>query len=339
MKIGLTLGKFTPLHKGHQFMIETALSEMDALYVLIYDSPETSNIPLNRRADWIRKLYPQVKVIEGWNSPSEAGYTKEIMEIQDRYILKMAGHLGITHFYSSEPYGEHVSKALNALNRQVDISRARINISGTAIRQDLYANRHFMADVVYKDHITNIVFVGAESTGKTTIAEAMAKKFNTVWMPEYGREYWVKNQQNQQLTREQLVELAAGHVEREEKLLLQARNHLFTDTNALTTRIFSYYYHGTAHPGLELLADNCSLRYHRYFLCDTDIPYEDTWDRTGSENRIRMQQMIIDDLNAREIKFTLLSGDLNQRIQTVADILLKNPEKTAADSYISGNSD
>ncbi len=321
MKTGLTLGKFTPLHKGHQFLIETAFKEMDLLYVLVYDSPETSIIPLNRRADWIRKLYPQIKVIEGWNSPSDAGYTREIMDIQDRYILKIAGHLGITHFYSSEPYGDHVSKALGAINRQVDISRGKINISGTAIRKDLFANRHFLADLVYRDHISNIVFVGAESTGKTTIAEAMAQKFNTVWMPEYGREYWIKNQQNQQLTSEQLLELASGHIEREDKMLLQARQMLFTDTNALTTRIFSHYYHGTAHPELELLADKCSSRYHRYFLCDTDIPYEASWDRTGAKNRLKMQQMIIDDLNAREIKFTVLSGDLNHRIQIVTDIL------------------
>lgn len=321
MKIGLTLGKFTPLHKGHQLMIETALREMDQLYVLVYDSLETSDIPLNRRADWIRTLYPQVKVIEGWNSPSDAGYTKEIMEIQDRYILKMAGHLGVTHFYSSEPYGHHVSKALGAINRQVDIPRAGVNISGTAIRADIYAHRHFLADLVYRDHITNVVFVGAESTGKTTIAEMLAREFNTAWMPEYGREYWEKNQQNLQLAPEQLVELATGHLEREDNMLLEARNILFTDTNALTTRIFSYFYHGSAHPELEKMADRCVLRYHHYFLCDTDIPYEDTWDRTGAANRLKMQQMIIDDLKARQIEFTILRGSLSERMQAVGRIL------------------
>lgn len=33
--IGFTIGKFAPLHKGHQLLIETALKEMDEeLYVL-----------------------------------------------------------------------------------------------------------------------------------------------------------------------------------------------------------------------------------------------------------------------------------------------------------------
>ncbi|WP_292760680.1 AAA family ATPase [Nostoc sp. NOS(2021)] len=34
--------------------------------------------------------------------------------------------------------------------------------------------------------------MGAPSTGKTTIASQLAKEYNTVWMPEYGREYWEK---------------------------------------------------------------------------------------------------------------------------------------------------
>jgi len=167
------------------------------------------------------------------------------------------------------------------------------------------------------------------------MAEIAAREFNTVWMPEYGREYWQKNQQNLQLTPEQLVELAAGHIEREDNRLLQARNYLFTDTNALTTRIFSYFYHGTAHPELEKMADRCASRYHHYFLCDTDIPYEDTWDRTGTANRQKMQQMIIDDLKARQIDFTILRGSLSERMQTVTRILADKKKHTNAQSFVS----
>ena len=34
MKRGLTLGKYAPLHRGHQLVIETALAEMDETLVL-----------------------------------------------------------------------------------------------------------------------------------------------------------------------------------------------------------------------------------------------------------------------------------------------------------------
>lgn len=64
--LGLTLGKFAPLHKGHQLMIETALQEVDELIVVIYET-SVSPVPLHIRANWIRRLYPSsVRVIEAW---------------------------------------------------------------------------------------------------------------------------------------------------------------------------------------------------------------------------------------------------------------------------------
>jgi len=63
-KRGLTHGKFAPLHKGHQLLIETALSEMDEVLAIIYDCPQITPVPLTVRANWIRSLYPTVQVIE-----------------------------------------------------------------------------------------------------------------------------------------------------------------------------------------------------------------------------------------------------------------------------------
>ncbi|HEX5692051.1 MAG TPA: adenylyltransferase/cytidyltransferase family protein, partial [Roseiflexaceae bacterium] len=63
---GLTLGKYAPLHLGHQLVIETALAEVERLIVLIYPCPELTPVPLPVRAGWIRQLYPQATVIEAW---------------------------------------------------------------------------------------------------------------------------------------------------------------------------------------------------------------------------------------------------------------------------------
>ena len=64
-KVGLTLGKYAPFHKGHQYVIETALEENDEVIVVIYNT-DVIPIPLYVRANWIRTLYPQVTVIEAW---------------------------------------------------------------------------------------------------------------------------------------------------------------------------------------------------------------------------------------------------------------------------------
>jgi HTH-type transcriptional regulator, transcriptional repressor of NAD biosynthesis genes len=179
MKVGLTLGKFAPLHHGHQYLIETALKEVDELIVIIYQSSDITSIPLQVRANWIRTLYPSVKVVEGWDGPSAMGDTPEIRKLQEDYILNLLGHQRITHFYSSEFYGKHMSKALGAINRAVDEARKQVPISATSIRNNPFANRKFISSFVYKDLITNIVFLGAPSTGKTTMAESLAKEYNT----------------------------------------------------------------------------------------------------------------------------------------------------------------
>jgi HTH-type transcriptional regulator, transcriptional repressor of NAD biosynthesis genes len=319
-KTGLTLGKFAPLHKGHQYMIETALQEMDELIILIYDAEETE-IPLSVRSGWLRRLYPRAEVLEAWDGPQEVGDSPEIRAMHEAYILERLGGRKITHFYSSEFYGEHVSLALGAVNRQVDPARAMFPVSGTAVRENPYRWRNYVDPFVYRDLITKVVFLGAPSTGKSTLAEALAQKYGTVHMPEYGREYWEKHQVNRRLKPEQLLEIARGHLEREEALLTEANRYLFVDTNAITTYMFSLDYHGFALHELEELARQVQSRYDLVFLCANDIPYDDTWDRSGELKRAVFQKRIIADLKERRIPYIELRGSLQERIATVDRVL------------------
>lgn len=319
-KVGLTLGKFAPFHKGHQLLIETAIKEMDEVIVLIYDDP-VINIPLATRASWIREIYPHIVVIEGVNSPNDTGYTAEIMKIQEDYVLSVVDNCNISHFYSSEPYGEHMSSALNAINRQVDISRNIVPISATKIRKDSFMNKDFVHPKVYTDLITKVVLLGAPSTGKTTLAEKLAAHFNTQWMPEYGREYWEKHQVNKRLTLEDLLKIAEGHIERENALVLQSNRFLFSDTNAITTYLFSLDYHGDVLAELKNLAKVAESRHDIIFVCDTDIPYDDTWDRSGDVKRKEFQERIIEDLNDRNLNYHMLKGSVAERIEQVTKVL------------------
>lgn len=321
IRTGLTLGKFAPLHKGHQYLIETALQEVDRLIILIYDVPKVTPVPLQVRAQWIRRLYPETEVIEVSGGPEEVGYTPEIMRAHEKFILGILKGRIITHFYSSERYGDHMSQALGAIKRTIDVNRENVPISATKIRQDYFSSREFLSPVVYNDHIANVVFLGAPSTGKTTIAEVLSKRFATAWMPEYGREYWEKHQVGRRLSPSQLVEIAEGHVAREEKLLFESNRFLFTDTNAITTYLFALHYHGSSPARVRELASHCRERYDLVFLCDIDIPYENTWDRSGEVNRQEFQQRTVSELKSRDIPYHLLSGDLSQRIAHVTDVV------------------
>ena len=37
--------------------------------------------------------------------------------------------------------------------------------------------------------VKRVCLLGAESTGKSTLAEALARRYETLWNPEYGRPY------------------------------------------------------------------------------------------------------------------------------------------------------
>jgi nicotinamide riboside kinase len=116
---------------------------------------------------------------------------------------------------------------------------------------------------------------------------------------------------------------------------------LFCDTNALTTWHFSQYYHQTALPRLVELAQQSASRYDVVLLCDTDIPYANTWDRSGAANRRIFQQQLRAALHTRKIPYFLLQGDLPTRVAQVQRLLARIPlyGNAVADEFLTNFSE
>lgn len=149
-KVGFTIGKFAPLHKGHQFLIETGIKEMDKFYVVIYDT-DIIDINVEKRANWIKKLYPNINIIYAYNSPKQYGLDKKSVDIQMQYLSKLIKDVPVTHFYSSELYGEKVAEYLNIENRIVDLKRENIPISATKIRENYSQNSNYLESFILGD--------------------------------------------------------------------------------------------------------------------------------------------------------------------------------------------
>ena len=114
MKIGFTIGKFAPFHKGHEYLIETALKEMDKVIVVVYDT-DLIDVPTQKRAEWIKKIYPDIEIRIAKNPPSKYGLDSSSVKIQMEYLEKIICDIKPTHFYSSEPYGKCVAEYLNKI--------------------------------------------------------------------------------------------------------------------------------------------------------------------------------------------------------------------------------
>ena len=63
MTKALVLGKFLPLHKGHEYLIDYAIKNSDKLYIIV-DNIYDEIIPLDTRMNWIKELYPNAIVLK-----------------------------------------------------------------------------------------------------------------------------------------------------------------------------------------------------------------------------------------------------------------------------------
>ena len=154
-RIGLTIGKFAPFHKGHEYLIETALKYVNKLYVLIYET-DVIEISIETRKKWIEEKFESknIEVIEAKEPPKKYGMDKGSIKEQTDYILKLLKKnkiQGITHFFSSEEYGKYVAEVLKIENVLVDKKRIKVPINGTNIRKDLEKYKRYLSQKVYED--------------------------------------------------------------------------------------------------------------------------------------------------------------------------------------------
>ena len=158
MKVGFTIGKFAPLHKGHQYLIEKGIKEMDKFYVVVYETKLIKNT-LEERAKWIKDIYPEVEILYAKNPPSKYGLDKESVKIQTDYLKNIIKNIPVTHFYSSEPYGKYVAEEFKIQDIQVDRKREKFSISATKIRQNIEINKNYLEKEVYEDIKRKVVTI------------------------------------------------------------------------------------------------------------------------------------------------------------------------------------
>jgi NadR type nicotinamide-nucleotide adenylyltransferase len=317
MRTGFTLGKYAPLHKGHEYVIETALREMDHVIVVIYCASEVTAIPTLIRANWIKQIFPTVEVIIAEDGPQDTGYSQAIITTQNHYLLNLLKGRTIDSFYSSEQYGDSVSQAFSCQHRMVDAVRKKYPISATLLRNKTTAIKPWVSKCVFNTLKPKYYFIGGPSTGKSTIAQYGAKRLGGSYCQEFGRDYWLKFQKNHRLTLQDLEIIAHEQTQLEDSISQEDKDAVFIDTTTLTTLAYAYYYFEKSSDLLSNRVEPNLYKYQHVFLCNTDIPFEDSWDRSGPHSREKIQEINQRLLSNYHLNYTLLSGSLDQRFDTL----------------------
>jgi HTH-type transcriptional repressor of NAD biosynthesis genes len=321
---GLVVGKFCPLHLGHMLVIDAAMAACDEVFVISYTQPAFADCGKAVREGWLKQLYPQVRsLVLDQDLPDNDAPDAVHREFVGGICRTLLG-TDVDAVFTSEDYGDGFALALSAFLSSpvahvcVDQARARVPISGTAIRGDPHAHRAFLDPRVYASFVKRIGILGGESSGKTTLAQTLATRLNTAWVPEYGRQLWV--QQSGELAFADLRDIAAVQVAREEHLARQANRWLVCDTTPLTTLCYSHAMFGVADPALEALAER---RYDILLLCAPDFPFVQDGTRRDTQFRAKQHDWYQDILDEKQIAYTIVAGSLEQRVRQTLTLLTR----------------
>lgn len=179
-----------------------------------------------------------------------------------------------------------------------------------------------------KINIVKVVLFGPESSGKTTLSKHLARHYNTVWAPEYARDYLQNKWNNQRKTCEisDMLPIAEGQMRLENKLAKKADRILFCDTDLLETKVYSEeFYGGFVHPDLEKAA--IQNTYDLYLLTYIDAPWKKDDLRDRPEQRPEMFNAFENALKKNHRPYILLKGSKKDRLETAIieiDQLLKS---------------
>lgn len=339
---GLVIGKFYPPHAGHHLLIRAASQQAKRVTVVVMAAAVESLRREDREA-WVREANAEdtnvtVTSIDDDNPvdlESDAIWQAHV-ELMQQAVAKVTA-LPVDAVFTSEAYGEELGRRLGASHVVVDQSRQAKPISGTAIRANPARHWDALSPGVRAHLAMRIVLVGAESTGKTTLAELLASRLRArggafaaaKWVPEVGREVSLAKLQALKAaaafeevvwTTPDFVTIAAAQGAREAQLARDCGPVLICDTDAFATGVWHERYMHARSPEVEALG--AAAPWHLYLLTHPDdVPFVQDGLRTDDGVRHAMTDTFAARLDERGYRWAWLRGDREVRNEAAIQLI------------------
>lgn len=165
--------------------------------------------------------------------------------------------------------------------------------------------------------IIRIALIGPESTAKSTLSEALAKHYQTVWVKEYAREYLQNKIGNYNL--EDIIEITKHQLLIENKLIEEANKYIFVDTELIISKVWCEDVFQSCPAWIEKsIVEN---KYDLYLLTFPDILWIADPLRENPSRREFFFDWYERELNSIQANYTVIKGVGNSRLQNSIDAI------------------
>ncbi|WP_307804388.1 AAA family ATPase [Micromonospora echinofusca] len=321
----LVVGKFYPPHAGHHALIDAAAARCAEVTVVVAPSSRES-IPLADRLDWLREAHaasPHVRFVGVYDDHPVDYADPAVWDAHCAVFRAAAGPVRFDAVFSSEAYGGELARRFGATPVYVDPQRLAVPVSGTAVRADPVGHWRWLHPAVRAWFVRRVVVVGAESTGTTTMAAALAAHYGTRWVPEYGRELTARKLAVLQVERPDatvsdvvwgradFVEVVRMQQAAEDAAARESGPLLICDTDTRATAVWEERYLGSSSEAVRAAARAPDL----YLLTDHHgVPFDDDGLRDGEHLRAGMTDRFRSVLAESGVPVVELTGSHGQRL-------------------------
>ena len=165
--------------------------------------------------------------------------------------------------------------------------------------------------------VKRIAITGPESTGKSELAKQLAEHYNTVWVPEYARDY-LKNTGGK-YKKEDILKIAQGQLKLENEMAAKANEYLFCDTDLFVTKVWSEYKFGTCDGWI--LEKILTHQYDLHLLMDIDLEWKEDPLRENPDERQKLFDIYLEELTRYKYPFFIINGKGRERTEAAIQVI------------------